>query len=188
MSSTRANKPDPANPAMTSPSLSPPHSGDRPAAPQKPRSISSPFLFPKEHLRRFDSRPVRRGGPGHQNASEVPESTKSGPSDSSSGPTGLVFQILLITLLHQRQFFPPPPWLAIITIAGVEEGFVRMSCFHGMLLALASALAASGRSDARVGQDEGFRGVRSQAGQDDRVSDGAHLRFFRSADILVQCH
>jgi hypothetical protein len=35
-----------------------------------------------------------------------------------------------------------------------------------MLLALASALAALGRSDARVGQDEGFRGVRSKAGQD----------------------
>jgi len=57
-----------------------------------------------------------------------------------------------------------------------------------MLLALASALAASGRSAAGVGRGEGFRGVRSQAGQDDRVSDGAQLRFFRSADILFQCH
>src|ERR1035438_8087668 len=44
--------------------------------------------------------------------------------------------------------------------------FVRMSCFHGMLVALASALAAFGRSDAGVGQDEGFRGVRAQAGRD----------------------
>ena len=35
-----------------------------------------------------------------------------------------------------------------------------------MLVALASALAAFGRSDAGVGQDEGSRGVRSQAGQD----------------------
>jgi hypothetical protein len=35
-----------------------------------------------------------------------------------------------------------------------------------MLVALASALAAFGRSDAGVGQDEGFRGVRSQVGQD----------------------
>ena len=61
--------------------------------------------------------------------------------------------------------------------------FVRMSCFHGMLLALASPLVAPGRSDAGVGQDEGFRGVRSQAGQGDRESGGAHLRFFRSAGI-----
>jgi hypothetical protein len=44
-----------------------------------------------------------------------------------------------------------------------------MSCFHGMLLALASALAGSGRSDAGADQDEGFRGVRSQAGQDAAV-------------------
>src|ERR1039457_7069783 len=45
-------------------------------------------------------------------------------------------------------------------------GVVRMSCSHGMLLTLASALAAFGRSDARVGQDAGFGGVWSQAGQD----------------------
>jgi hypothetical protein len=38
-----------------------------------------------------------------------------------------------------------------------------------MPLALASALAASGTSAAGVGRDKGFRGVRSQAGQDAAV-------------------
>jgi hypothetical protein len=62
-------------------------------------------------------------------------------------------------------FWPAP--LFRDAAMGLSRGwFVRMSCFHGMLLALASALAASGRSAAGAGLDEGSRGVRSQAGRD----------------------
>jgi hypothetical protein len=73
------------------------------------------FLLPNELLRRANPWPVRRGGPGHPKASQVPGSTNSGSSDSSCGLRGLVFQILPITILHQPQSFPPSLCLAIFT-------------------------------------------------------------------------